>query len=401
MTRKKTIIAITLGLLLLSGVAFTIGRGQDGLAPVAKGDVVREVVSPGVVEPQQEQVALAFETAGRITEMLVQEGERVAAGQVLARLDERLALSRVARAEAALDTAIARRDATLRGARPDEVRAAEADAEAARANAWEREQQHARSERLFSTRAVSASERDGVKGASDVAHANAEAAEARLKLIREGARSEVKREAMAAVKAAAAELDEAKTLLAQTELKAPKEGVILRRLAEPGEQVTMMPPKVVLTLADLDRLQLRVEVDENDVGQVKIEQRGFASADAYGPRRFPGKVVRLMGELGKKSLRTDDPRGKNDTRVLEAIFVPDEPSGLPLGLRMDVHIETVARHDVLTVPIGAVSYRGEQAMTTVLESGEKRVRDIKVGADNGIVAEVVDGLSAGEIVAVR
>src|SRR5436853_66355 len=83
-----------------------------------------------------------------------------------------------------------------------------------------------------------------------------------LALVKEGTRSEMRREAEAAVDAAAAELEEVKTYLAKSELVAPISGVVLRRLAEPGELVTTTPPEVVVAMADLDRLQLRVEIDE-------------------------------------------------------------------------------------------------------------------------------------------
>jgi multidrug resistance efflux pump len=421
MTRKKTILGITTGLLLVSGVAWTIKPGSDGIVRAAKSDISREIVSPGVVEPTSEQVALAFEIPGRLEEVLVNEGDRVEEGQVLARLDSRLLRARVARAQAALESAKARRDATLSGARKDEIKAAEAEADAARASAWERTRQHARSERLAEHNAISNAELDGAKGSADTARAMADAASARFQLMKEGARTESRREAIAQVAGQEAELEEAKTLLDQTELRAPKSGVILRRLVEPGEQVTTTPVKTVLTLADLDHLQLRVEVDENDVGQVAAGQTGFATADAYGTRRFPGKVVRLMKELGRKTLRADDPRGHFDTRVLEVLFVPDlgaragkavppeDPSQLgpdasselPLGLRMDVHIQTVARHDVVTLPATAVRTEGERAEVTVLDHGDKTVREVKLGADDGLKVEIASGVSEGELVAVK
>lgn len=401
MTRNKLILTLTSGLLLLSGAAWTMRPGGDGLAKVAKGDVVREVVSPGVVEPVSEQVALGFELPGHIAEVRVEEGERVSEGQVLARLDDRMAKARVARAEAALAAARARRDAILHGARSEEIKAAQAEAEAAKAAAWEREQSRGRVERLYQASSVSRSELDTAKGAADATRATADAAAARLELLRQGSRAEVRQEAIAAVAAAEADLEESRTLRSQTELRAPRAGVILRRLAEPGEQVGINPPRVILTLADLDRLHLRVEVDENEVGRIKLGQRGYATADAFGTERYPGRVVRLMNELGRKTLRADDPRGRTDTRVLEAMFVPDDPAGLPLGLRMDVHIETVARHQVLTVPIAAIDRANGQPRVTVVENGTRAPREVDLGPENGLMVEITAGLKEGDVVAVR
>src|SRR5262249_44659035 len=100
---------------------------------------------------------------------------------------------------------------------------------------------------------------------------------------------------------------------------------------------------VVVALADVERLQLRAEVDEADVAAIAPGQAGYATAEAFGTVRIAGHVERVMAELGRKKIVTDDPRARIDTRVLEVLFVPDEPHPvLPLGLRMDVHLEAGA-----------------------------------------------------------
>lgn len=399
--QRKIIAILSGGLVLVSGAAWTTRPGADGLFTVVKQDVAEEIVAPGVVESVSDQVALSFEVPGRIEELLVAEGDRVAEGQLLARLDSRIAAARVAGAEAALESARARRDVALTGSRPEEIRAAEAEAEAAKANAWDREQWLARAEKLSGTNGVTPADLDNARGSAVATRAMQKAAEARLALVREGARPEARREAVAAVAAAEAELAEARTYLSQTELRAPRAGVVLRRYSEPGEQVVTTPQKTILTIADVDNLRLRVEIDESDVGRVSVGQRGYATADAYGERRFAGQIVRSTRELGRKTLRMDDPRARVDTRVLEVIFIPDEASALPLGLRMDVHVETVARRGVLTVPLSAVRGSAGARQVTVLVDGEETLREISLGADNGVLAEVVTGLREGELVKVR
>jgi len=402
MTRtKKTTLIAAAALLLVSGTAWSMRPGSEGVAPVKRGDVVREVVAPGLIEPTADQVALGFETSGRVVEVSVEEGDRVEAGQLLARLDDRLARAQLARAEAALAGAEAKKDLAFHGARPAEIRAAEADAEAARAQARDRDSTRRRNEKLLEGGAISKAEADGALHASDAARASAAAAEARLDVVKSGERSEVRRDALAAVAAAEADLEHARTLLAQTELRAPRTGVVLRRMVEPGEQIATTPPKVVLTLADVDRLRLRAEVDEADVGRVAVGQSAFVTADAYGSRRFPAHVVRVMRELGRKTVRLDDPHAKADTRVLEVILELDDAAELPLGLRMDAHVQTVVRRDVLVVPIAAVHPAGSGLEVTVLASGKKSPRPIELGADDGVIAEVSRGLTEGENVALR
>jgi len=340
MTRTKKLVFASL-LIAAAAAAMIVlrdGRGQADAGPVVPA--AREVVAPGTVEAASERIDLSFEQAGRVVEVLVSEGERVTAGQLVMRLDDRLARARVARAEAALQSAEARRDQAMRGARPEEIRAARAEAEAARATARDRRIQRERTTKLFADAALSAAEADTADATAAVASGQAGAADARLAILERGTRSEQKREAVAMVAAAAAELEEARVLLAQTELRAPRAGTILRRFVEPGEAVVMMPPTVVLSLADLEQVQLRAEIDETDVGRVSVGQRGYATAQAFGDARIPGHIVRLTHELGRKHIVTDDPRARVDTRILEVIFVPEAGHRpLPLGLRLDVHLE--------------------------------------------------------------
>ena len=403
-TRKLLLASALVALPVSAGTAWSMRPGAQGTARVERGDLAGEVVAPGLVEPLRDPMALGFETAGRVAEVLVDEGDRVEAGQLLARLDDRLARARVAAAEASLASARARRDMTAAGSRDAEIRAAEAETEAARAQARDREVARDRALKLLEGGALSKADADSARDAADAARATASAVQARLDLVRQGERSEVKRSAHAGVAAAEAELEQARALLAHTELRAPAEGVVLRRMVEMGEQVSTMPPKVVFTVADLDRLQLRAEIDEADVGRVGVGQPGFVTAEAYPGRTFPGHVVRLQRELGRKSVRLDDPHARADTRVLEVVFELDAQTELPLGLRMDVHLDTVERRHVLKVPLSAVRRsqpRAPEAEVTLLVAGHKEKRQVALVADDGRSVEIVRGLAEGDSVATR
>jgi HlyD family secretion protein len=348
MTRTmKLLVLAGAGAIAAGGVAWAVrhNANAEGRTSLAGPDAAeaRELVAPGLVEADGDVVQLAFETTGRVTEVLVDEGARAHAGQALVRLDDRLARAQLAKAEASLRAAAARRDAAQRGSRADEIRAARADADAARAQAADRELQRRRAERLAASDAIAAAQADTERSQAEAARAQADAADARLALVRAGGREELRREAQADVDAAQAEVEAARTRLSQLELLAPRDGVILRRLIEPGEQVTNLPPTVVLTMADADHPRLRAEIDESDVGHVKVGMTGFATAEAWPERRFPGHVERLSGELGRKKVRNDDPRARIDTRVLEVIFVFDDARGVPLGLRMDLHLPDAVR----------------------------------------------------------
>ncbi|HEX7836499.1 MAG TPA: hypothetical protein VF469_03500, partial [Kofleriaceae bacterium] len=96
----------------------------------------------------------------------------------------------------------------------------------------------------------------------------------------------------------------------------------------------------VLSMADLSQLEIRAEIDEADVARVALGEAAYATADAYGDRRFPVTIHRVTRELGRKTVRDDDPRARVDTRVLEVIARFDGAPGvpLPLGLRVQVHV---------------------------------------------------------------
>lgn len=298
------------------------------------------LVAPGRVEPVRDPVKLAFEAQGRIVAIEVDEGNAVKAGQVIARLDDRLPAARVAAAEAQLAQARARFAFARRGPRGEDLAAARAEADAASAAADHRGAEQARSEALGKTGAVATSVVDADLAAARVATAQAAAAKARYQSLAKGTRLEQVEEAAAAIQLAQAELDAAKVALDQTLLRAPSDGVILRRTAEVGALVTTMTPMPVVTMADLRQLEIRAEIDEADVAAISVGQTAYATADAFGDRKFPVRITRLTNELGRKTVRDDDPRARVDTRVLEVIAQFDGVPGsvLPLGLRMSVHV---------------------------------------------------------------
>lgn len=337
--RTKLGAALFLAAAAIGGVAWS--RGAAPASPAAAAVAPMPLVAPGIVEAEGERIELGFETSGRIAELSVAEGDAVTAGQVLGRLEDRIARAKVARADAAVAVAKARQDAVRRGARADEIRAALADADAAAAQAKERGIARDRAEALLAANpdAIPLAEVDIARGAADASAAQARAAASRAALLRSGSRAELIAEAKAAHDAALADLEEARAFLSQHELRAPRDGVVIRRLHEAGEHVSTMPPTTVLVLADTRRLELRVEVDEVDVARVAVGQPAWATALAYGDRRFPGRVSRIVGELGRKTQRLDDPRARIDTRVLEVVVTLDQAPALPLGLRMDVHLE--------------------------------------------------------------
>jgi multidrug resistance efflux pump len=340
MTKTRT--ALFAALPLAAATYLWLGHQMPSASASSPPATVRAevITAPARVEPAHDPVALSFETTGRIVAIDVDEGQAVHAGDVLARLDDRLPRARVASAQAQVAAAEARLLLAKRGPRHEDLVAAKAEADAASAEAEHRGAERVRSEKLGDAGALASSAVDADSAASRVASATAAAASARYQSLARGTRSEQIAEAAATLDAARADLDAAKIALDQTLLRAPQDGVILRRLAEVGALVTTMTPAPVVTLADLSHLEVRAEIDESDVAAIAVGKTAYATADAFGDREFPIRVTRITHELGRKTVRDDDPRARVDTRVLEVIaqFEGAPTAQLPLGLRMYVHV---------------------------------------------------------------
>jgi HlyD family secretion protein len=158
--------------------------------------------------------------------------------------------------------------------------------------------------------------------------------------VRADARSDERARADATVALAEATLAEARAVLEKTTVRAPFDGVILRRHRQAGESVsTDGPAPAIVTIADTRTLRVRVEVDERDVAGLRTGQMAYVTAAAYGTQRFPGRVVRIGQMLGRKGVHTDAPTEHVDTKVLEVLVELAPDARLPVGLRVDAFIE--------------------------------------------------------------
>jgi HlyD family secretion protein len=297
----------------------------------------QELVLYGNVDLRQ--VLLSFNNEERIAEVRVQEGDRVAPGDVLARVDTSRLEPRVAQAEAQAD---AQRHAVERlhnGSRPEEIAQARANVESATADATNAKRQH---ERL-----KAASEGSGGGAVSDQDLANAqtalEGASARLavagkslELALAGPRKEDVLEAESRLRAAEAELALLRRTLADADLRAPCVGVVRTRLLEPGEMAA--PQRPVLSLAVVDPKWVRAYVSEPDLVRVRAGARAAVAVDGFPGREFEGWVGFLspVAEFTPKAVQTEELR---TSLVYEVrVFVKDPGNDLRLGMPATVRL---------------------------------------------------------------
>jgi len=187
---------------------------------------------------------------------------------------------------------------------------------------------------------ISRDEADRYERVYQVARAQYEQAAQHFALIDAEAREEDRAHAQAAVATARAQLAEARAFLEKSTIRAPINGVILRKLRHGGESVSTQFDSPVITMADDSVLRVRLDVDESDVSKLKVGQRAYVTAEAYGTHKFWGHVIRVGRILGKKNVRTDEPSEHADTKILETLVELEPGQQLPLGLRVDSFVES-------------------------------------------------------------
>ncbi len=328
MTPKKPIVVLVV--LVLAGA---IGAGVWGYRRDHAGESTA-IVLHGNVEIRQ--VELAFNAAGRIEQVLATEGERVNKGQLLATLDiERL---RRAAAEAQAQVAaqqqvVARLEA---GSRPEEIRKARADAQAARVDVANAQAHYKRQKELVAQRFVAQQQADDAEFALQAARARLRAAEQMQRLAELGPRKEDIEAARANLAADQAALAVVERDLQEGSLFAPSDGVIENRILEPGDMAS--PQKPVFTLALTEPLWVRAYVSEPELGKIRVGTRAQISTDSFPDKRYRGWVgfISPTAQFTPKSVETQEVR---TTLVYQVrVFVCDPQQQLRLGMPATVVI---------------------------------------------------------------
>src|SRR5215813_9500648 len=366
----------------------------------------RELVLYGNVDLRQ--VQLSFNNSERIATVLVQEGERVRKGQLLARLDTRRLEPQVAQAEAqaaaqrqiverlrhgSRPEEIAQAEAQVaaqrqvverlrNGSRPEEIAQAQANLESAKADAANARRQYERLKPLLDRHvggAVSQQDVDNAKATWDVAEAKLvvtqkalalavagprpeEVAEAEARLVATqkalaltiaGPRPEEIAEAAARLRAAEAQLALLQQQLADAQLVAPVHGIVRTRLMEPGEMAS--PQKPVFSLAVTDPKWVRAYVSEPDLGKVSPGMAASVAVDSFPERRCEGWVgfISPVAEFTPKAVQTAELR---TSLVYEVrVFVKDPRDTLHLGMPATVYLPL--NHHSFQAPTGPTAER--------------------------------------------
>jgi HlyD family secretion protein len=288
------------------------------------------------------QANLSFQVPGRVVKVNVQEGQSVTKDQIIAELDRVEFESRYEQARANLDRAQKTKqqlqivldinNKTL----PSEVARATAAVTSARDTLTDAKKNYQRFEDLFNKGVVTEKERDTMKLAYDVAQSRLTESESMLKLAQgnltriDAAKQDIE-VASAQINSINASLNQASIQLDYTQLKSPMNGVITSRNVEPGE--TVNPGREVITISDLARVDLKIFVDETEIGKVRPGQKVDVKVDTFPGKTYTGSVsfVSPEGEFTPKIIQTKKERVKLVYLVKVSIMNPDFElkSGMP------------------------------------------------------------------------
>ena len=281
-------IALILGLVAAAAATLILTR-RDGVgaaersaaAAVDPGLDAALIVGPGRVEPRSEEIAVSGEVPGRLRAVRVEEGDRVSRGQVVAEVEPAEYRARLAAARATLAMARAEEQRLVNGSRREERDEAHAAATQAEEVAQQAAAERRRRETLFAEGVIAREELERAIRDERVAAARHVERRERARVVDAAARSDEHARARAAIALAEAQVDEAAVLLEKTLVRSPVDGVVLRRHLRAGESLAVLPvPSPIVTLGDVAARRVRVDVDEADIGGLRVGQAAWMTADA-------------------------------------------------------------------------------------------------------------------------
>lgn len=323
---KKKLPAIII-IVLVIGAALIINL-FTGNGPMS------ELLLSGNVEVTESDIG--FKTAGRVEELLAEEGQRIEKAEKLAVLDSAELENQVLLNKAFLQESLARLEELRAGSRPQEIAQAEANVNYAEAELNKAARDLERAGMLFKEELVSVQQMDAAKKAYDIAVAGHERALQALSLVKEGARKEEIRAAESRVEQARAALKVSEERLKDTLIYSPASGVVLRKNIELGE--TVSPGLPVYTIGDTENPWIRVYVMEDKLGHVKLGQIAEVSVDSYPGKVYEGKVTYISSEaeFTPKNIQTQEERVKLVFGV--KVSVKNTSDELKPGMPADVRI---------------------------------------------------------------
>jgi HlyD family secretion protein len=364
----------------------------------SQGDTVLSVSGYVVAH---HKIDVGAKVMGRVAWIGVEKGDRVQQGQVLVRLEDQEFRAQSNQARANLSAAQARLDQLRTGSRPQEKLKDKAAVLQAQATLTKAEAEYERSAKLYPAGVVSKADLDNAVAQRDTARALVEAARQSSAMTDIGPRAEEIRAAEAQVQQMKAALDYAETQVAATEIRAPVSGTVLQRIVERGVMVSPSSfgdsgaRTSVVSLADLNDLQIELDISQADFARLKMTQRAEIVPEAFPNLKYTGFIAEIAPEAN---------RAKATVQVKVKVDNPDEQLRPEMNARVNFLAEATqgdARSaSRVLVPKAAVVRKDGSDFVFVVKGNRVEQRAIRLGEEAGGFYNVLEGLSGGESTAV-
>jgi HlyD family secretion protein len=337
---------------------------------------------------------------GRLAWIGVEKGDKVKEGQVLVRLEDQEFRASHDQAKGALDNARAYLDELEHGSRPEEVQQAQHNLDEARATLVNDKLTLDRTKELSGAGVVSRQAMDDATAKFESDQQRVNSLEKAFQLMRIGPRAEEIARARGALAQAQGQLDYAKSQLDATVIRAPVTGTILDRTAEKGELITAQfasgsaggPQGSVVSLADLNDLQVELDIAQADFARLGPKQKGVVTTDAYPDRKYKGEIAQISPEANRQ---------KATVQVKVQVLNPDEylrpEMNATVKFLADEQKSTSAQPAGAFVPANAVRDRDGKKVVFLAFEGKARMREVHVLSQRSD-GFLVDGLVGGESV---
>ena len=365
---KKVFIIIGAGLIITAVIVVLKGFSNEGAVEVTtekvqRRTIVETVSANGKIQPEVE-LKISSDVSGEIVDLMVKEGAHVEKGDLLVKIKPEIYQSALDRAGAAVSTS------------QSNIETAKAQLAQTKAQFVNAEASFSRSKKLFEQGAVSQADFDNAKASYESAKAQLESAE-------EGVKASVFN-----VTSAQASLKEAQTNLEKTSIFAPVSGTISKLSKKKGERVVgtqMMEGSEIMILANLNEMEVQVDVNENDIVRVHMNDTADIEVDAYSDRKFKGIVTEIANSANTTGVMADQVTNFTvKIRILQESYKDlmdlKNPNVSPFrpGMSATVDVHTKTSFSVLALPIQAVTTRSDSAMEKDEKKNREEDYDVKV-----------------------
>ena len=433
--KNNTFIYVLVGLVVLLLVFAFFKRGSRSTSEevtaekVAPREIREMVAASGKIFPETE-VKISSDVSGEVVELFVEEGDSVVNGQLLAKVDPDAYQSAVERGVASVNNAKAQSANAQAGIEraKAQVLQAEADIERIQFQMINTQGIHDRNIKLLKDGVISQADFDQSLSNLQTLEANLAAAKANLESLQANLKSSVQSAKAAdyTVKSNEATLKELRTNLRRTTIYAPNDGIISRLNIEQGERVVgtaQMAGTEMMRVANLNAMEVQVDVSENDVLRVALGDQVEIEVDAYIGRKFEGTVSQIANSASSSTgaLTTDQVTNfvvtiSIDPQSYRDLVSINNPYPFRPGMSASVEINTHTESDALSVPIQAVTTREEKddkkegkarkvstkeedevkEVVFVVDADTVKMIEVKTGIQDDTYIQILAGLSEGE-----